>query len=364
MSLDTKISERIEILRFPLILAIVFIHAYAAQIEFSDNTAIGTTVPSTYSTWVRDYISDILARVSVPLFFAISGFLFFINFDMSLQSYIKKIKSRIKTLLIPFLIWNIIIFAFYAFAQNFSLTADYFTGTRPLVLDQEGFKFMELFFGFGTFPYPVAYQFWFIRDLMILVLLTPMIFYFLKKTAYLYLGIISAIWALDLLELGMIVIDPISIVFFSWGAFWSMKKYNFHFIDNHAKDIMIFYLILSLFDLITKGHIYSVYIENSTIIIGTIAAITLTKYLIKIDIFKKYFLSMAQYSFFIFAFHEPFLSIIRKLSFKLFHPSDDFMILILYFLCPIITIIVALKFYKILEKIVPKLLYISVGGRT
>ncbi len=361
--LNTKLSERIEILRFPLIIAIIFIHAYAAQIQFSNSASIGESILNTYSFWVRNYISDILARVSVPLFFGISGFLFFINFDVSLKNYIKKIKSRTKTLLIPFLIWNTIIFLFYAFAQNFSVTSDYFTGTRPLVLEQSGFKFIELFFGFDEFNYPVAYQFWFIRDLIILTILTPMIFYFLKKIPYVYLTIISTVWLLDLLELGSIVLDPISIVFFSLGAFLGMKKYDFHFIDYHAKTIIIIYIIFSIVDLFTKNNIYTNYIENSTIIMGTFATIALTKYLIYFDKLKRNLLNLSKYSFFIFALHEPLLSIIRKISFKLIHPSTDLMILLLYFLCPIITVFICIKLYKFLEKTVPKIFYISIGGR-
>lgn len=55
------------------------------------------------------FISRILASVAVPLFFFISGYLFFFRTTFSVDVYKKKLKSRIKTLLIPYLFWNFVV---------------------------------------------------------------------------------------------------------------------------------------------------------------------------------------------------------------------------------------------------------------
>lgn len=47
--------------------------------------------------------------VAVPVFFIISGYFFFYNtylFDK--ETYIKKLKKRVKTLLIPYFLWNLL----------------------------------------------------------------------------------------------------------------------------------------------------------------------------------------------------------------------------------------------------------------
>lgn len=46
--------------------------------------------------------------MAVPLFF-ISGYLFFFRTAFSVDVYKKKLKSRIKTLLIPYLFWNFVV---------------------------------------------------------------------------------------------------------------------------------------------------------------------------------------------------------------------------------------------------------------
>ena len=47
-----------------------------------------------------------LTQTAVPLFFMISGYLFYRTFKI--EKAVDKLKSRIKTLVVPYLIWNVI----------------------------------------------------------------------------------------------------------------------------------------------------------------------------------------------------------------------------------------------------------------
>ena len=95
---STLQSDVISFLRFPLIIGIVLIHIYinTQQVEIHP-----------YYSATRHILSDIIARIAVPIFFLFSGFLFFYqtgNFNKDI--YTTKLKKRFKTLLVPYLFWN------------------------------------------------------------------------------------------------------------------------------------------------------------------------------------------------------------------------------------------------------------------
>ena len=99
---DTLLSKTISYLRFPLIVGVVFIHSNMLVVNIQ-----GTIIR--YDKWpvvafIMNQFSSVLADVCVPLFFFISGFLFFYNSDFSKEIYIKKVKKRIKTLFVPYII--------------------------------------------------------------------------------------------------------------------------------------------------------------------------------------------------------------------------------------------------------------------
>jgi fucose 4-O-acetylase-like acetyltransferase len=102
---DTIQSQVIDLLRFPLIIGVVFIHN-ASPTFFFQGVELGSSSSLPIYSVCSQLFSQILGSVAVPLFFLISGFLFFLNVDFNKQIYVKKLCARAKTLLIPYLFWN------------------------------------------------------------------------------------------------------------------------------------------------------------------------------------------------------------------------------------------------------------------
>ncbi len=351
---NSSLSWRIEMLRFPLIVGILFIHIYTDEINFNYTSSL-----SGFYAFVVEYLSNVVARVSVPLFFLLSGFLFFCNLTPSKEGFVKKINSRFYTLFVPFVFWNIIIFIFYAFAQTLPVTLHYFSGERPWVMQLDMMETVELFFGLGDFKYPVAYQFWFIRDLIVIVVFSPLIYLFLKKASYLFLALLFGVWFFDLLHLSYIQISSTSIFFFCFGAYLGMKRYDFSLSDRYSGLIISTYVPLSIVDALTNND----FIHNISVLVGTIALFSVTKYLMHMKKVKKRLINLAKYSFFVYALHEPLLSILRKMIFKALYPLSDFSIFLLYFICVFLTIFITIRIYKFLQKVSPHVVTISTGGR-
>jgi surface polysaccharide O-acyltransferase-like enzyme len=94
-------SKVIDFLRFPLCILVVFIHNQDASID--------KQLQETY--WIcNELFSEILGRVAVPLFFFFSGFLFFLNVNtFNIKNIKNKLESRVKTLLVPYLFWTMLI---------------------------------------------------------------------------------------------------------------------------------------------------------------------------------------------------------------------------------------------------------------
>ena len=343
------LSKRIEVLRFALIVGIVFIHMYTNDIQFSSSLQAHNPF-----AMLVEYISNILARVSVPLFFAMSGYLFFLSYDGSFTNYKKKLHSRFHTLLVPFLFWNALIFLFFALFQNLPQTAHYFSGERPLVLSYDFIDQLALFFGVGKFDYPVAYQFWFIRDLIILVVVAPLLYRLLEKIPYVLLGGLLLLWLFEPFQR-----DMTSFFFFSLGAYLGMKQVRFEKTTPYAPMVLAAYFLFSILALWSDSRI----VDNVVILWGTFAAFCLSYYIVQNEKISQKLIQLAKYSFFVFAVHEPLLSIVRKISFKVVSPQSDWSVLGLYFFAPIVTIVSAIVLYEILARLAPGILKIATGNR-
>ena len=80
------------------------------------------------------------------------------------------------------------------------------------------------------------------------------------------------------------------------------------------------------------------------------------------DISKTKIFPLFQYSFFLYAFHEPLLSIFRK-GFQNLFGSSEISSISAYFLAPITTIIISILIAYFLKKNVHNLYSIVTGGR-
>lgn len=112
------------------------------------------------------FIYNGLSRIAVPVFFIISSYLFFINYSFS------KIAKRTKTVLLPFLLWSIISYFIFVVFPTIPLFSVFFNNRTELSLSS---------FLISTFISPKNGALWFLRDLYILVLLSPIIYYICKR---------------------------------------------------------------------------------------------------------------------------------------------------------------------------------------
>jgi peptidoglycan/LPS O-acetylase OafA/YrhL len=359
MKLDNTSIQRLQLLRFPLIVGVIFIHAYSSTVALSTGQ-VGLLNVSPTVMFIRDFISQGMARISVPLFFLMSGYLFFRVGQFSLIEYVAKLKRRIHTLVIPYLFWNSLVLGFLAAAQLIPLAQPYFSGANQVVGDYTWIDYFEAFIGWRG--YPISFQFWFIRDLMILVLCTPVIYLIHKKAPYIFLGLLGLCWVCDYEPIAMPAIE--GMMFFSSGAILGLRRVSLFATDRLGPLFSIIYIALLFVSTLTRGAPFNPYLHKAGIIFGIVTVLYATKPVLKHERISKTLEILGMASFFIFAVHEPALKITRKIIYRTITVDSSGQALLIYLLLPLFIITIAMIAYRILSVTTPKLLSIITGGRS
>ncbi len=365
MSNDKLLSTTISYLRFPLIVGVIFKHNRMSTVEIQ-NLRINYADQWPWTNYIFNFLSDVLPMISVPLFFFISGFLFFYKIDFNKYIYKKKVQNRVKTLLVPYLIWNFIGFLILItqmhprFLSLFPLLKDYRIDITEFI---SYFWIRELPMDAGERAFPINAPLWFIRDLMLLVLASPIIYYLIKKIKVIFILLMGAIYYFNLAKnLGVPEICHQSIFFFPLGAFFSINHLNFVEFAEKVKWTLYAYPLLAIGDTLTKGAAYNFWFNKTGIMIGMVVTILIVSNLIKNNkIHTSKFLSNA--SFFVYAAHLLFMTKYMKVLVMIIQPQSPYLVLILYFFVPITTIIFCLGTYKLLYKISPTVARTVTGGR-
>jgi fucose 4-O-acetylase-like acetyltransferase len=127
----------------------------------------------------------LITEACVPLFFIISGFLYFRNVPEKVGAnfFWKKTRSRFFSLVIPYLIANAFAFACYWLAHRYApeMISGYF-----------GDDWNKPFFIFWTGP--INMSLWFIRDLIIACIVAPLIYLLVRYTRIWGVLALAAVW--------------------------------------------------------------------------------------------------------------------------------------------------------------------------
>ena len=350
-------SKVLDFLRFPLIVGVLFIHNYASMVNIS-GLSLGKQNNLSIFYICSTFFSQILGRVAVPFFFFTSGFLFFLGIErFNNLVYLKKLKVRINTLIVPYLFWNIALL-FLLFFISFFPSFDAFLNKKPeLTLNYVLGSLWN-----GNAGMPISYQFWFIRDLIITIILTPLIFFYVKYIKSLGLLLLCVLWYFNWwFKISGFSIE--ALFFFTAGAWFSIND-RILVVDfrNFKVLSLVSYPLIVIIDLLTKKYEVNIFIHNLGIIFGICFWINTVSYLlIKNKVKPNFFLSKA--SFWVFAFHEPLMTIVKKTTFLIVKPQNDILLTILYFAIVVAVIFLSLILYCCFQRVIPTFLRIITGGR-
>lgn len=336
-------------IRLPLILLIVSCHV------------VPTVPDNTFSWWMIKLISHEMASVGVPMFFLISGLLFFCNMDSSfgvmqmtrnIYTGGGKIKSRINSIFVPYMLWNLLSYL-----------------VKSLIYRTSDFSFVMLFshvvyFDWNWEPdrffmYPCDGPLWFMRNLFIICLLSPLVYAFIKYVnRYLGVPILVLVYVCqpnNLNDMGLVS----TFCFFTLGSYVGLyRTCLLKQILSKGKLLTIVYAIGIVVDLyLMKTNEWHTLIFRIMIIVG-IPVLAYLSYGLPSHYKNMDFPSL---SMFIYCAHGivliPVVSIIR-------HSGIEIMAIAFFANC-IITVVLCIGLYSLMKYAVPKSISkILMGGRS
>lgn len=353
--MDEYLSKKIKVVSFLSIIMVAFIHAYNLKDRFLlPSTKISDSI--SFTSFFQYFISNGLTRMAVPLFFAISGFLFFYNFVPSINNFLTKYKKRFKSLFIPYLLWCVLGLIFMLIVQII------YPGSAALTNGLiKSYKIPQYIS--SILLSTISFQLWFIRDLFIYALLSPIIYFVISKFSKWSLIPFIIIWALNI---NLLFINNEGILFFVLGALVAIKGLNFKITKKSTLNtvILLWFIILIVKTFLAyHGNPILLYsMHRISVILGFISFwFGYDFYLGKLNNNAK--LSyLAGYTFFIYAFHIPFLTVLMNASLSIFG-SSIIAELLIYIATPIISIAVAIIIANLLKKCLMPVYSVLTGGR-
>jgi len=356
MKIDQPTSLKIDALRFPLICSLLFLNMGENYCDLIITNHDLLTLPFRYIIYL---FSNIIPSSAIGFFFTISGFLFFNTYQPTWECYWRKLKPRVTTLLIPYLFWNLFFLLIKLIFQLNRFSTSLIVGSGYLVAYYTAFDYFNVLFSWTDLP--AAPQLWLLRDLIILVILAPVIWFLTKKFSALILIVLLLLWCFNTTR--FINIHPESLFFFTLGCFIAQKNFNLNVPYNYPVILLKAY---GIFALIAAGlAIIDINIGiplKLLTIFGVFVFWYSSDLVLEDEEDKNSLLYMYGYSFFIYAASEPLLSILVRLISKISFLQNYLVVFLLYCLMPIFIIFLLWLVGKTLKERIPAL-YQMIGGR-
>lgn len=169
---------------------------------------------------------------AVPVFFILSGYFFFNKIEcFGFDVYKRKIKTRIKTLLVPYLIWNCAPILLVTLGNLYSIVFRN-KSTDDLCCFMNGLWDDGLWHVWWdkTNGMPFDSPLWYVRDLMIVCMLSPVIYFLIKNIGYWWIALLTFLFIIGVkFPIGFSITG---LLFFSIGAILALKSVGFQIVNR------------------------------------------------------------------------------------------------------------------------------------
>jgi hypothetical protein len=297
-----------------------------------------------------------MGETGVPAFFFISGLLFF----YSKKTYVQKMKSRFQTLLVPYLFFNTLILCGYLCLMYLGKTI--FILEKNLA-DYTLIDYIRAFWDRGVWDHgngsPLLCPLWYIRNLMVLAIVSPVIYYIVKYTKLLFPVIFGLLW----INAHDSAYTLQSLTMFSIGAYFPISDKNpIEVFEKYKVLFVCAFFFLAVMDFL---HLYvsiplALPFHRLSLVANTFFSICfLGEFMHRHHIYSSF---LSKSAFFVFCIHYPFVTNLRPLFSRLSLSSD--LILVMAYLSSVIgvTLLCVLGF-GLFKRIAPGIMNVVTGNR-
>lgn len=350
--MNDYLSKKLKTLSFIAMIMVVFIHSYNYSLYLKSDFKINPIYLA-----IEDFISFHLCRIAVPGFFMLSAYLLLFEYQLTVASYFKKIKKRFQSLVIPYLLWCSLWAAVFIVISYIPQLKAYIN--NPIGLTS---SFGHLLL--SVYMHPVCYQFWFIRDLIVLIGISPVLYYLIQKTGIIVIGFAYLYLLFSPFELE--VLHNSSLLYFLIGMAIHLHKISAIPFILKSNTIVLGLLWLGI-SYLPKFPIYPCapidFAAPIAILTGVVFVWKVYDCCKKDTFLFKHIEKNASYSFFLFGIHEPLLISLKKIGFALIGFSNEARLLV-YFVLPFLVYCIAINTAVYCSLKFNPLYKLFVGGRT
>lgn len=339
---ESAVRNKFTLITFVCSVFVVFIHCFNLETYgISENS---TDVIERITFAVEDYWPNVL-HIAVPMFFMVSGLLFFRTF--SIQELLKKWKTRLFTILLPYIIWCTIYYLYMVALTNIPFIKALMNSTTIVE-----FSIIEWLKWLWISKY---YTLWFLQELIIYIVAAPLIWLLInnhwKKAPT---GIIALISIIVFLELTPVEIPyTTGLEVYLIGAYIGLNCRKHIMIKNRI--ISIVSLIYIVFTLVTAFRFWNIATEALLFF-----AIWFACDMIPLE--DKRLPWWMSISFFIYVAHDALLEAIEKVILVVFGKHAIFALLD-YILTPLIVELILILVAYVLRRWLPIIWRVLTGDR-
>ncbi len=314
-------------------LLVVWIHAYNVEVYNDSNRVI---------FWLQEAVSQGIARGAVPFFLMSSAFFLYSKEKKVWEVY----KSRSTSVVIPYLLWNIVYMIVFAVLQRLNLT----TGGMETVTVSNVAQ--------GIFLHKYNYAYWFMRDLIVLVALYPLMRWIIRRgkaVSFLWLG-------------GLVIAYYCGATFLDSAFYYSVGAIIGYHYQHQAVAVVEMkktrligitaaWLCVAVSLFVLKNVMK---IDDVEMVRDLVMAFLMFFAVVSFDI--RIVGAFAGLSFMIYSLHPMLLEVVEK-CFYLCLPHTDLWMLLDYVVAPVICLAMIWGVCFVWKKLLPKTYKLFNGGR-
>lgn len=356
------VSQIISFSRIALIVGLVFLH-YGRYPNVPISPFTGVDVQGNeVATFINSFVLFFFFSV-VPLLSMVSGWLFFSFRERSAAEIGSRIRRRFVSLYVPLVLWNllyvVLLWALFTVDRDNGLLADLnidFATARPTQYINAVFALTQ---------HPIGFQFWFVRDLFVTVLVSPALWMLLKAAPRVGGLALAFVWIGDI-DLWIFFRTDV-LFFFYLGGLVRLRGIPLEITPRVTLCFLIAYLLM-----VTLRTLAPYLVDDSQPLLDLATKLMrLVGVVACWGVFQSVALSAAGssiaryggFAFFLHAIHFPLIAAIKLLLWSLVPAENQLWMVMHYALSVLLTVAVGMAIGILLARSAPKQFAFLNGGR-
>lgn len=365
---NLKLSNRIDLLRVTFIVGLVLLHY---------GTLPGTTAspfrgmdPSLFpiATFVNAFVS-VIFLTAVPLLSAISGWLFFRDWKAVPGFFLRRYWARARSILLPMVLWNLATLLGFLALYTVDPEADALAFVAYDLGNLDVAAVVNALF--GVTRHPINFQFWFLSDLLLTILLSPLLAFGLTRMPIATLAGLFLVWIGDF-TLGIFFRTDV-LFFFALGAFIRFRALSLPEVGAPAVGMLVFAFLVAA---ALRASAPALVNLSDPMVVGVVDVLTRLMRLLGVAAFwlaaarlpvngaTAALVNLAPLAFFLHAAHWPLNQFVKGRLATLMPPVSELGLLANYVATTALTLALVGAAAAVLSRLVPDLYAILSGGRT